>query len=304
MKRNLYIFVGCMILIGIPNVFAQTPNAPYNPSNPLPDWVRRNAEKRDQMERTRRNSENDADRIVSNPRVGRDSARRREILEEEQKRIEAIVSPNPADTAKYRDFLQQSKTGLFRLIPNFGCDTTKIIYVEGDCLNYVPNGWIYSFRQKNYPFINFLSDIRLDKEYLISEGFHTQGILVELGTDNLENITSETDGMKFLSEYAPATQFQEAKDQYEKLKNGIENGNFKYSNAVKYKENITYALRSIAYKSENRMIKSDKRSDVTIAFRIIRKEENGGISILWKEISRQKAPRLKVPKNGELFDIK
>ena len=118
-------------------------------------------------------------------------------------------------------------------------------------------------------------------------------------------------------------QIQEAKKQYAGIVNGIESDNFKYSNSVKVQENTSYALRLAAYKSDREpkierksgkvkskdnfrylSLKADKRIDLTVAFRVVRKEENGGITILWKEISRRNAPKLIIPKKENFTDIK
>ncbi|MEP6903577.1 MAG: hypothetical protein ABJA66_17775 [Actinomycetota bacterium] len=44
------------------------------------------------------------------------------------------------------------------------------------------------------------------------------------------------------------------------------------------------------------MLDGDNRIDLTLAFRVIRKEPDGGITLLWKEIERQKSPPIKFPK--------
>lgn len=48
---------------------------------------------------------------------------------------------------------------------------------------------------------------------------------------------------------------------------------------------------------------SDKRIDLLVAFRIIREDEDGSVSILWKEISRQNAPTIKFADNEEMTDL-
>ena len=65
---------------------------------------------------------------------------------------------------------------------------------------------------------------------------------------------------------------------------------------------MTYALRVIAYRGNlykvfNRfrydVLRGDNRIDLTLAFRVLRKEKDGSLLILWKELKRGESPKLK-----------
>jgi hypothetical protein len=49
------------------------------------------------------------------------------------------------------------------------------------------------------------------------------------------------------------------------------------------------------------LLDGDKRVDVTLAFRVIRIGEDGSVTILWKELQRKEAPKLKYvrPEKGK-----
>jgi hypothetical protein len=146
---------------------------------------------------------------------GRPAPRAATLSKEERARIKAILAPNEADTAKYKDFLQQKDTGLFRLFPDFDCQEKNLVRVSGNCADIVPGSWSYSFRRKDYSYENFF-DISLKDGNLISEGFLSQGILVRLGDVPLDAITPASDGLKFLSDFVPQVESQEAKKQFAK----------------------------------------------------------------------------------------
>jgi hypothetical protein len=237
-----------------------------------------------------------------------------------RKRLELLRAPNPEDSAKYRDFLSQPKTGLFRLFPDLGCESSLLIKADGDCTDAVSSSWSYSFRQKDYS-NDVLFDIRLKDDNFISDGFHSQGILVDLGDIPLQNISTAIEGIKFLIEFKPETRFENARNQFVQIDKGITSNNHFYTKTLKAKENTTYAARLIAYKRqfslsgfyrngdsyiENNYFKlnNDKRIDLTVAFRVVRKDENGSITILWKELYRQSSPKLIFEKNLKLVDIK
>lgn len=220
---------------------------------------------------------------------------------EQKKRLQ----PNPQDLTRYARFLRQPRTGIFRLMPDLGCtENVNVIRADALCLNYVPESSYYSFREKEHT-IEILSDIRLRNGFLISDGILSQGILVNLGEIELEKIAPQSEGLKFLSGFAPHSQGIEAQKQYLQMMRGVKLGSYEYKKAHPLIENATYALRVVAYRGN--IIRSfrgyrfdllggDKRIDLTLAFRVIRKEADGSATLLWKEIERREAPRLVFPK--------
>ena len=52
------------------------------------------------------------------------------------------------------------------------------------------------------------------------------------------------------------------------------------------------------------MLEGDKRKDLILAFRVIRKTPNGSVTILWKELQQNKAPEIVFQKEEKLMDIK
>src|SRR4051812_1503354 len=76
--------------------------------------------------------------------------------------------PNTQDLRKYEQFLQQPRTGIFRLMPDIGCtENINVIKADAVCLSFVPESSYYSFREKEHT-IELLSDIRLKNGFLIS----------------------------------------------------------------------------------------------------------------------------------------
>ncbi len=220
----------------------------------------------------------------------------------EQKRR---LLPNPQDLTKYGRFLEQPRTGIFRLMPDIGCmENVNVIRADALCLNYVPESSYYSFREKEHT-IELLADIRLKNGVLISDGILSQGILVNLGEVELDKVEPQSEGLDFLSGFAPNSQGIEAQKQYLQMMRGVKIGRFEYKKAHPIIENSTYALRVVAYRGN--IIRSfrgwrfdllggDKRIDLTLAFRVIRKDADGSFTLLWKEIERKEAPRLVFPK--------
>lgn len=242
-----------------------------------------------------------------------------ESISENSKEYELLRAPNPEDSVKYKDFLSQPKTGLFRLFPDLDCESKLLVRIDGDCGDAVSHSWSYSFRQKDYS-NDILFDVRLKDGNLISDGFYSQGILVDLGDVPLRNISIADEGIKFLVEFKPEKRFKDARNQFLQVEKGIASVNHFYAKSVKAEVNRTYAARLIAYKKQILLssqfsgssndiekylkLNNDKRIDLIIAFRIVRKDEGGNITILWKELNRQNSPKLIFKKNDKLSDIK
>lgn len=213
--------------------------------------------------------------------------------------------PNPQDLRKYEQFLEQPRTGIFRLMPDLGCaENINILKADAVCLSFVPESSYYSFREKEHT-IEILADIRLKNGFLISDGILSQSLLVNLGEVSLEDLAPTNEGLKFLSGFSPDSQGIEAQKQFIQLMRGVKVGKYEYKKALPMIENATYALRVVAYKGNVfrsfrgyrfDILDGDKRIDLTIAFRVIRKEQDGAVTLLWKEIERKDSPRLILPK--------
>lgn len=221
----------------------------------------------------------------------------RRISREQKNRL----APAQSDLIRYADFLRRPRTGLIKLFSDVGCeDNTNVLRADDICLQWIPNSGFYSFREKDYT-SDFLADIRLENDLLVSDGFLSQGILVNLGNADLETVSSSSSGLKFLNEFQPAAESKAALKQAEQIIQGVEADNFIYKKSLPAVAGVTYALRVIAYRGN--LLKSyrgqlfnilagDKRIDQTIAFRVLGKTDDGSLTLLWKELSRKDAPKV------------
>lgn len=218
------------------------------------------------------------------------------------------LRPNAEDLAKFADFLKQPRTGIFRLMNDVGCDSNVyVIRVDEGCKNSIPGGSFYSFREREYT-TAYLADIRFRDGLLITDGLLSQNILVRLGNTPLENLSTESQGMKFLVDFVPETINTAATRQYIEIVKGVRADRYEYRKVLPASENMTYAMRIVAYRGSFYrsfrgwifdLISGDDRFDLTLGFRIVRKAEDGSVTILWKELERKKSPKLKYDKNKD-----
>jgi hypothetical protein len=240
---------------------------------------------------------------------------------EEIKKIKIALAPPAQELDKYKDFLRQPKTGIFRLKPNYGCNQKYLVRVDGDCQNSLLIGEFYSFRRKDYSVEDFF-DLTFKNGKLTVGGFLAQGILVSLGDVSLETVSLDSGGVKFLTDFKPETESPEVKKQFKEISQGIDFNGFHYRKSLNAMVNTAYAFRVIAYRIENKIgfrgfksldktpnderfsrLLSDKRIDLTLAFKIVRKDSDESLIVLWKELNKQKAPKIVFGKGERLIDI-
>lgn len=279
------------------------------------EQVKRQILKEDREQQQRAERQRRADEELGFGRSGRESAEQRIAVEAIEKIYRKptteeleLIAPNAEVLAKYKDFLKQKNTGLIRLVNDTGCaDNPYILEVGGNCQKYtMPGaGASYSFRIKNYR-IPKLADLTLKDGFFLTSGTILQGILVKLGDVPLSKVNLQSDGLQFLSQFKPEKDYDKLIKMSERINRGIDQRGFRYDSSSPVLENTTYALRSVAYKgkiprSVNGFIydeaERDKRKDIIIAFRVIRKGEDGSITILWKRLAEKKSPKLKFQEN-------
>jgi hypothetical protein len=302
-------FVGFLILLI--NLVGSLPAAAQlsDPISPIPDYVRRAAENREKNNPTFNELMRKVGLGMSRPVSGRGSG----MSAEDRKRIKALMTPNPEDVAKYREFLKQDDTGIFRLYSDYDCTSKGLISVADGCANQVHNGSQHSFRGSNYFF-----DIKYNHGNLVGIGFFSHDILADLGDVSLEELTVDSRGVNYLNSLAPANAFKAAGEQFRKIAVGFESDGVRFSRSVVPQLDHTYAMRIIAFDNKDplwsrmtgrnpdplvwkfKSVQSDRRTDVIVAFRIVRLEQDGNVTLLWKRLSSKKAPVISFGKKEPL----
>lgn len=232
------------------------------------------------------------------------------IYRKSKKEERELLTPAQADLDTYSNFLNQRKTGILKLRADTGCaENSKVIIANDECLKFsMPGaGSSYSFRTNDYR-LRRLADLTFIDDKFSAFGLLTQILFVEIGDVPIDNVTLDSEQVKFLVNFQPQSEFEKFKEIHHKLVTvGIKNGNSLYKREITPAANMTYALRSTAYEAEvfrayedevYDEFSFDQRKDVIIIFRVIRKNPNQDITILWKELSRKNSPKLKnIPEN-------
>lgn len=153
---------------------------------------------------------------------------------------------------------------------------------------------------------SYVWNIHFINDNFIVQNNYTRGIISDIGDVDLNSINLASKELEFLNNFKQGDTLAKIKEQSDALKNGVNFNNFIYSNTTPVKLNSTYVLRSIDYAAANMMslrrlpignqanIKKvfvvDKRADLMIAFKVVGRENDGSIIILWKELKAGALP--------------
>lgn len=243
-----------------------------------------------------------------------------ELDKKSKDRVRKMRMLDTRDVERYRAFLSDpKKAGIFRIFPDFDCRSKNVVNIGPECAEFVPETSDFSFRAIAYT-NRLYHDIGFDRTQLISDSFFSQGILVSLGDVPVENADLQFPAIKYLLDIKPDAMVANAKKTSDMFDRGVDSGGFYYSSRVIPTEKTTYALRSIAYQHAGSLpslrpdstlteikfksLEMDSRDDVIVVFRIVRKDTDGGLTIVWKELSRKDGPKLKFAKDEVLADFK
>lgn len=204
-------------------------------------------------------------------------AKRAELATLEKK----FLSPSEEDRAAHAEFLKEPDTGLIRLLPR---DIFDEVYRTGKGLTMIGGGAYYSFSRLTHDY-GFGSDLEFDHKYL-SVGFAGVdfGMLTNLGDVPLELITPESPRARFMSAYVPPVSETDARSEKTRFMTGLTSDGGLYKQRLPMQVNSAYLLRSINY--------SSSASDVLVAFRVVRKDTDDSIIILWKLLKKYPKPEL------------
>jgi hypothetical protein len=184
-----------------------------------------------------------------------------------------LLSPASEDESAFAEPLQQQGTGLLRLLPREKYDGK--LSIRG-------GGAYYSFTRLTHEY-GFGTDIGLEQNKL-QVGFAGAdfGFIAKLGDVPLESLSLEYPGAHFLSTFSAPLVEAEARRQHARAQKGFEVDEFSYSDSLPVLVNTTYLLRSVNYGN----------SDVLVAFRVLRKDMDGSVVLIWKMLKKFPAPQL------------
>jgi hypothetical protein len=197
-----------------------------------------------------------------------------ESLREQIKARESVLlAPAREDLDAFAVFLAQPRTGIVRLLPREKWDG-KLTMRGG--------GSYYSFTRLTHEY-GYGSDIGLEQNQF-SVGFSGAnfGFLVNLGNVPIESVTTATDGVRYLAAYNTPNNEPDARVEQRRTSAGFEAEDWTYKSRLPVFAKQTYVMRSVDY----------HQSDVLVAFRVVRKDADGSVVLLWRMLKEFAKPVL------------
>jgi hypothetical protein len=187
------------------------------------------------------------------------------------------------DRLAARAFLKQPNTGLVRLLPREIAERSAPVYNKQNVM-IRGGGAYYSFATLTH-YYGYGSDIELQNDHL-SVGFAGAafGMITNLGAVSLDSITIEDPRVAYLASYRPPKPERQARAERRRFisREGVIVDGALYRGSLPVEEDATYLLRSIDY----------DRSDVLVAFHLVRKDADGSLVLAWKLLRRFSPPKL------------
>ena len=219
------------------------------------------------------------------------------------------LAPSDEDRANYANLLAQHNTGLIRLLPRQDnlAKNANAVKIRG-------GGAYYSFAFLTHEY-GYGSDLelsttmrymsrsprdddsdsdpgpvtmrdlaRLPVWHSFSVGFAgaDYGMMTTLGDVALEDIRLDDSRLGFVLAYRPPRAEPAARAEAMAFRKGVMVGWQLYQSNLPIQVNCTYLLRSISY----------DRSDVAVAFRVVRQETDDSVTIAWKLLKKFPTPGL------------
>jgi hypothetical protein len=190
------------------------------------------------------------------------------------------LAPAAQDQSDHAAFLKQSNTGLIRLLPSRS-GNEKIVRGGGS---------FYSFHFLSHEYgrgtdLELLRPLIIAPGSVLTKGFEDSldmfrvgfagadyGMLTNLGEVPLDEITLKDQRTRLLAQYKLPTSYPEARCEKRRFRDGETIEGRLYKGTLPVQAGATYLMRSINY----------DESDVLVAFRVVRRDDDGSTIIVWK----------------------
>jgi hypothetical protein len=211
---------------------------------------------------------------------------REDVLKEiKAKRAELValeksyLAPAEEDQVQYAAFVRSPNSGLVRLLPREKFDTEA--YTDNDrAIITRGGGAYYSFTKLRHEY-GYATDIELQQnQFTVGFAGFDYGFLTNLGDVPLENISADTPAFALFADYKPPREEPQVRSEQMRFAQGSELEGVQAKRTLPVKLNSTYLMRSMTF----------READVLVAFKVVRIDSDGSVTLLWKLLKKFEAP--------------
>ena len=204
-----------------------------------------------------------------------------------------LLAPAPEDLQTFGELIHLPDSGLFRIFPAGPWRVVSVDQLESKLTpEFIHFASRYSFTKTKHghslqgyvdPGLGW-AEIKLEAD-MLTAGFtrSSVGLLVSLGDVPLQTINETTPGVTAMADFPGPRDYLEERNYILACRQGFELKGFVYRSSLPATVNNTYVLRSI----------NNKRADILVALRIVRADENGSLTLLWKKLKVNPKPSWK-----------
>lgn len=191
-----------------------------------------------------------------------------------------LLAPTEQDRLGHERFLALPDTGLLRLLPREVYDSRR--YKPPRRVDIRGGGAYFSFFYRSHEY-GYGSDLELgDGKFHVGFAGADFGMLISLGDVALEQIEQTHPAYRFMVSYKPPSEEKQARLEFSKFRKGTTVDGMTYQRTLPVQVATTYLLRSIVY----------RRSDVLVAFRVARIDQDGSVIMAWRKLRSFRVPTL------------
>jgi len=202
------------------------------------------------------------------------------------------LAPSKEDRMAFAWFLRNPDTGLIRLLqPGKVPLRPGLTAMSG-------SGAFYSFANLTH-LSRYGSDISLSLDQLSVNFMSGYGFMTNLGNVPLEGVMLTDQHAGFIAAYEPAITLLQARAETLRFRQAVVIEGKSYQARLPVELNSTYIVRSINYgqplfgpNSSSGISAEGRRTDVLVAFRAVRKDADGNLTIVWKLLKKYPEPKL------------
>jgi len=204
-----------------------------------------------------------------------------------------LLAPAPEDLQTFGELIHLPDSGLFRIFPAGPWRVVSVDQLESKLTpEFIHFASRYSFTKTKHgqslqgyvdPGLGW-AEIKFEAD-MLTAGFtrSSVGLFVSLGDVPLQTITETTPGVTAIADFPGPRDYLEERNYILACRQGFELKGFVYRSSLPATVNNTYVLRSI----------TNKRADILVALRIVRADEDGSLTLLWKKLKVNPKPSWK-----------